>query len=210
MQATNEAPRKGQWMQTFTGRLYWPEDPRPGDFDIKDVAHSLANICRYGGHCHRFYSVCEHSCRVSLAVKYLGGTSEEQYEALLHDAVEAYIGDVVWPLKRAPDMAGYLIIEKRNEIAFGEQFGLAPKQPGIVKHCDLVLLATEKRDLFGGRDLTKGATREHAAATAKLGEWAARPPEPLETKITWISYGKDDFLARFHELCRETGRSTHA
>ncbi len=208
MESTSEAPRKGNYMQTFTGRLFWPEDPRPGDFDIRDVAHGLSNICRYGGHCHRFYSVCEHSCRVSLAVKYLGGTPEEQYEAVLHDAVESIIGDVIWPLKGAPEMTGYRDIEKRNEKAFAQQFGLADKRPGIVKYCDLVLLATEKRDLFGGKDLTDGATREKASAVSKLGDWATRPIEPLETRISWVSYSKDDFMARFYELCRETGRST--
>lgn len=205
-----DVPRKGNYMQTFTGRFFWPEDPRPGDFDIRDVAHGLSGICRYGGHCHRFYSVCEHSCRVSLAVKYLGGTPEEQYHGLLHDGVEAYIGDMIWPMKRAPEMSGYLDIEKRNEKAFATQFGLAAKEPGIVKHCDLVLLATEKRDLFGGKDLTHGATREQAAATEKLGDWAKRQVAPLETRISWVAYGKDDFLARFYELCRETGRSTAA
>lgn len=57
--------RAGDWMQTFTGRQFWPMDPRPEDLDILDIAHALSLLCRFGGHCQRFYSVAEHSVHVS-------------------------------------------------------------------------------------------------------------------------------------------------
>src|SRR5487761_1741512 len=47
--------RKGDWIATFTGRAFWPLDPRPEDVVIEDIAHALSMLCRYGGHCRRFY-----------------------------------------------------------------------------------------------------------------------------------------------------------
>lgn len=57
--------RRGDWIQTFTGRRFWPLDPRPEDVCIEDIAHALSLKCRFGGHCTRFYSVAEHSVHVS-------------------------------------------------------------------------------------------------------------------------------------------------
>ncbi len=56
---------RGDWMQTATGRQFWPMDPRPHEVFIEDIAHALSMICRFGGHCRRFYSVAEHSVLIS-------------------------------------------------------------------------------------------------------------------------------------------------
>jgi hypothetical protein len=56
---------RGDWIQTATGRPFWPIDPRPEDIDIEDIAHALSMLCRFGGHCLRFYSVAEHSVLLS-------------------------------------------------------------------------------------------------------------------------------------------------
>lgn len=53
------------WIQTFTGRQFWPLDPRAEDVDIRDIAHALSMKCRYNGHCREFYSIADHSCRVA-------------------------------------------------------------------------------------------------------------------------------------------------
>jgi hypothetical protein len=58
----------GNWIQTFTGRQYWPLDPREGDVYIEDIAHALSLQCRFTGHCRSFYSVAEHCVRVSHVV----------------------------------------------------------------------------------------------------------------------------------------------
>lgn len=100
-------PRVGSWMQTFTGRQFWPLDPRPEDVDLVDIAHSLAYQCRYGGHTQRFYSVAEHCVLMSLFMP----TRELALYALLHDAAEAYVTDVPRPLK--VHLAGYAQIEDR-------------------------------------------------------------------------------------------------
>src|ERR1700677_3623058 len=58
-------PTRGPWIQTCTGRAFYPSDPRPEYIDINDVAHALSMQCRFTGHVKKFYSVAEHSLRVS-------------------------------------------------------------------------------------------------------------------------------------------------
>ena len=87
--------RKGDWMQIFTGKKFWPLDPKSEEVDIKDIAHSLAFQCRFNGHSNYFYSIAQHSVIVSKIV-----SKDQAFAALLHDAAETYIGDMVSPLKR--------------------------------------------------------------------------------------------------------------
>ncbi len=114
--------RRGDWMQTFTGRQFWPLDPRPDEVEILDIAHALANLCRYGGHCRRFYSVAEHSVLLTRAV-----APEYRLLALLHDASEAYLVDLPRPVKLS--MPEYKAIEQVVMVAICERFGLA--LPGL-------------------------------------------------------------------------------
>ena len=58
--------RGGDWMQTYSGFQFWPLDPRPEEIHVIDIAHSLANQCRYAGHCREFYSVAQHSVLLKL------------------------------------------------------------------------------------------------------------------------------------------------
>lgn len=109
--------RRGDWMQTFTGRRFWPLDPHPDDIDIVDIAHALSLLTRYGGHCLRFYSVAEHS--VHIARRASPGAA---LPALLHDAGEAYAADIVRPLKR--QMPEYRAIESGIERAVAARFDL--------------------------------------------------------------------------------------
>lgn len=81
-------------IRTFTGRLVNPFAMLAADFDIVDIAHALANTCRFGGHCPEFYSVAQHSVHVASLCD-----GEARLYGLLHDAAEAYLGDVVGPLK---------------------------------------------------------------------------------------------------------------
>ena len=69
-------------------------DPESSDFAIEDIAAGLSNICRYAGQCSGFYSVAEHSLLVSEVA------FDHAYAALMHDAAEAFIGDVTRPLKQ--------------------------------------------------------------------------------------------------------------
>lgn len=197
-----ERERIGNWSQTISGRMFYPMDPRAEDVDIEDIAHALSFVCRFGGHSQKFYSVAEHSVRVSDAIQQSNGSKADAFFGLLHDAAEAYIGDMIWPLKQSPLVVGYREIERRVEDAIALRFALLLEQPPIVKHFDLVLLATEKRDLMNRPDRSGGARREQAAAAAKLGAWHCDVVEALTEKIKpWTSSeAKVRFLDRFVEL----------
>lgn len=85
-------------IQTHSGIAFDLRNPSVEMIDLDDIAHALANICRYNGHSSRFYSVAEH-CAVG-AMHMAGAHGRTVQRAfLLHDAAEAYIGDICRPLK---------------------------------------------------------------------------------------------------------------
>ena len=96
----NLSERKGDFVETFTGRKFWPLDPRPEDVCIEDIAHSLSMQCRFNGHCSTFYSVAEHSIIVAKELAARDYYPGIQLRGLLHDAAEAYCCDIPRPLKK--------------------------------------------------------------------------------------------------------------
>lgn len=155
MSTTTPTTRQGNWIATFTGTKFYLHDPRVEDVHIEDVAHALSLICRFGGHCSEFYSVAQHSLVVqSIVAEEFKDQHDLQLAALLHDATEAYIGDMVRPLKVS--IPAYKIAEDR--LAWIIQQALYPELPDnldwqqIIKWADDVALMTERRDLINHRD----------------------------------------------------------
>jgi len=165
---------------TVTGRYFDFIHPYRNTFSIEDVAHGLSNICRFGGHTRRFYSVAQHSVLVSHLVP-----RTDAFAGLMHDAAEAFIGDIPKPLKELlPD---YKAIEKRVEEAVLLRFGLVLPLPPCVKRADLVALALEQRELMPPHD-DKWALIEGM----DVPELSISPVSADEAKAM--------FLRRFHEL----------
>lgn len=139
---TTEMTRRGDWLQTFTGRQFWPLDPDDEQIDIADIAHALSMQCRFGGHCLRFYSVAEHSVHVARFLARFGEDPETQLWGLLHDAAEAYVVDLPRPLKRS--LPEYERIEARLLRAIAARFDLAGVSvPNAVKDVDRAILSDE-------------------------------------------------------------------
>lgn len=137
---------RGYNCTTVSGTPYYPLKPYAGDVDICDIGHALTLICRFGGHIKEFYSVGQHSIWVSKRVP-----KEHRLKALLHDAPEYVIGDMVRPLKYQDDF--YREVEARNWQVICQRFGMTPDMPEEIKIADNLALWTEKRDLIHNSDL---------------------------------------------------------
>jgi len=167
-----------EWIQTAAGRKFYPLDPRAEDIDIEDIAHALSLNCRFNGHCRTFYSVAEHSVRVSRLL-----TGDEALWGLLHDASEAYLTDLPRPVKA--QMPAFRDWEDKLEKIIIEHFGLNWPMPEAVKTADDRLLSTEARDLM--------------AEPPEVWSWGAAVLEERIEPWTWED-AKRAFLARFEQL----------
>lgn len=147
--------RAGDWMQTYSGRQFWPLDPRPDEIFIEDIAHALSMQCRFGGHTLHFYSVAEHCVHLAGAV-----SPPNALWALLHDASEAYLSDIIRPIR--PFLAGYKLAEAKLMFAVCLRFGLEPEQPEEISRADNAILVDER------------AIMAHCEA-----EWNDLPPEGI-------------------------------
>jgi hypothetical protein len=135
----SRSKRRGDWMQTFTGRQYWPLDPRADEICIADIASALSKLCRYGGHTQRFYSVAEHCV---LMARSRECPPSLRLAALMHDASEGYVVDIIRPIK--PHLTGYAAIENDNMALISEVFGFDWPMPAILKEMDSRILLDER------------------------------------------------------------------
>lgn len=172
-------------ISTYTGVCFNPLDPNAVDVRIEDIAHALANACRFTGHCRFRYSVAEHSVRVSELL------TDEPLWGLLHDASEAYIVDLPSPLKRNEPLGPiYKDIERGVQAAICKRFSLPLIEPAAVRAADAVLLATEVRDLMPPNDVYWHKVRS-TPLPDRIRPWA---PDVAEY----------EFLRRYKELTGDT------
>jgi hypothetical protein len=139
---SSEFDKRNPWIETVGGRRFHFLNPRPEDIDIDDIAHALANTCRYTGHCKKFYSVAEHSVAVSELCP------DAPLAGLLHDASEAYITDIASPVK--PFLANYKDLEDVVMMAIANKYNFFLNNPAV-KEADVVQLSTEARHLMASK-----------------------------------------------------------
>ena len=157
---------------TFTGKNFDPFMPDIDLIDIVDIAHALSLICRFGGHCREPYSVAQHCLLVSSMVP-----PEYALAGLLHDAAEAYLGDIPTPIKAL--FPGFKDTELEMLVSIAEKFEVFGMGADIIKAADREALKIEMRHLMGGN--------------------GPRPVGPAFRVMTWQE-ARDAFLARFMEL----------
>jgi len=177
---SEEEKRKGTYICTYTGKRFYPLDPRPEDVNINDILHALSNQCRFAGHCTTFYSVAQHCVLVSLMCP-----PGDALWGLLHDASEAYLVDVPSPLKKMAEFEAYRTAEKKLLEVICDVFELPHEEPPAVKIVDKRMLATEARDLT----MTEGR-----------GWITEAEPYDFHIKAWTPEYARAKYISRLHEL----------
>jgi hypothetical protein len=138
--------RKGDYIETYTGKMFWPIDPRPEEIDIRDIAHSLSRQCRFTGHTKTFYSIAQHCINVSSLLKSDGYNTNYQLFGLLHDASEAYLTDVARPVK--PYLTNYKEIEKVIQDMIYDKYRVFIENEDVIKQYDDICLHIEGYNLM--------------------------------------------------------------
>ncbi|MDX0571085.1 hypothetical protein GOC91_16180 [Sinorhizobium medicae] len=173
--------KSGPSIMLASGNWFDLLDPWNSEFTIEDIAQGLSNICRFSGQCKDFYSVAEHSMHVCDTVE------EFKLEALLHDAAEAFVGDITRPLKQL--LPQYKEIEANVEDAIYRRFNLDPKSRSAVKAADLRVLAAEQAQLMPtGTDFWAGPSNVKLA--------------PIQIGFFRPERARELFLEKFSSLAR--------
>jgi len=153
---SNPSIPSANMVETYTGQFVDTRAPDASTICLEDIAHALANVCRYGGHCRTFYSVAEHSVCVSIRLQRRGHGPLRQLGGLLHDGSEAYLGDIPRPLKPLLG-AGYRRLTERMDKAIirglALPFDVDMFHDVAVKTADNWALFVEARHLLPSRGI---------------------------------------------------------
>lgn len=156
-------------------------DPKPEQITLEDIAGGLSKLCRFGGQIEVFYSVAEHSVHCAEQAESDGLSVETQIACLMHDAAEAFIGDMVKPLKVM--MPDYKAIEQTMESVINAKFGIDMfRQQDRVRKIDHEMLIAERRGLFtaddvvwtGEAEVRKLSPKLHCLAPSLAESWFMR------------------------------------
>lgn len=152
------------------------DDPKPEQFRFADIAGALSKICRFGGQIEHFYSVAEHLCHCTTQARIDGLLLPTQRAVFLHDAAEAFIGDVVKPLKIM--LRDYQPIEYAMEKAIGCKFGVDfDAEAEAVRKIDRELLIAERRALFSADNITWPGEDKVRHVNHEFGCWNPKRAE---------------------------------
>lgn len=146
------------YIQTAFGNRYSLLYPDPDQILLREVAHALSNICRFTGHTREFYSVAQHSVLIARIMRDEGRDPMTVRAALMHDAHEAFVGDVPTPLKAALRARGpgFDHMETLAKKAISKRFRTPVQLPLAVRQADLRMLMTESAQLLFGGPMGKG------------------------------------------------------
>jgi 5'-nucleotidase len=143
----------GNTIRLRSGNYLDLADPQPDQFTLADIAGGLSKICRFGGQVERFYSVAEHSIWCARVGGGDGQCQDTQLALLMHDAAEAFVGDVVKPLKIM--LGGYAEIEARVEATITEKYLMDfPREAWAIEEIDHAMLIAERRAMFSADQVT--------------------------------------------------------
>lgn len=190
--------RVGSYMATSDGHKYWPFDPRPEEIRIEVIAHHLATACRWAGAVRHkrfktkiFYAVAEHSVYVANYVRDVLQRPDLELEALLHDASEAYIGDLIRPLKYSPEFRKpFLDVEEINELALAKRFNLVYPFPKEIKIGDEAVCNAEHEQI-----IFWNPSEEHKSGQLHDDRLIA----PYEIQMLQPYQAKDLFLQAYYD-----------
>lgn len=194
---------KRAWQRMLSGRRLNLLDPSPLDIEIEDIAHGLARVARWNGQTHgdHAYSVAEHCLLVEEFVVRLKPDLEHRWRlaALLHDAPEYVIGDMISPFKSV--MGGdYKVVEARLQAAIHQRFGLPRELPEpirkLAKKADIMSAYFEAVELAGFDD----EEADKIFGRPKGFEADAEGKLRIGLKPLPASQAQTVFLSRFHEL----------
>ena len=137
----------GNTIRTRSGGWFDYANPQQDQFTLEDIAGGLSKVCRYGGQCSSFYSVAEHSFHCACAAEDLKLCASAQLAVLMHDAAEAFIGDMPKPLKiMLPDFSA---LEEKIEGIIAGKFGIDfDGNYRVIRQIDREMLICEKKQLF--------------------------------------------------------------
>jgi len=203
LRRTSEAPRA--WQRMLSGRRLDLLDPSPMDIEIEDIAHGLARVARWNGQTvgEHAFSVAQHSVVVEEIVAHIRPDVEPRWRlaALLHDASEYVIGDMISPFKAALGY-DYKLFEERLESAIHVRFGLPAKTPALIKK--LIKQADRACAFFE-------ATQLAGFELAESLDFFGAPPGGYHLKIEPQPAGEAQahYLRRFEILSEAAGYRRH-
>jgi len=157
------------WIETYTGRKVHPFDVKSREIYLLDIAVALSHLCRFTGHCQRFYSVGQHSIHVAELVYTQTSDEDTVRAALLHDASEAYLNDLSSPVKKM--LPSYKDAEQRMQQCIEKKFHCSQVDHGVIKWADSVLILNEAEQLMDSQGKDWGQ-KVHPMVHKEIPDWA--------------------------------------